>query len=290
MSRQTAPIQFSVIVPTRDEARNLPRLLSSLVSQEDVTFEVLVVDQDSCDATREIAKDLGCLVLPAPRSAFYSPPSRSRNLGAAASHGNYLVHLDADMELPDVLLLRRLRDHFDDGAEAIVLHEVDVAYGFWSRVKAVERMCYIGTSIESPRAVSRKVFHEIGGYDVDVSSGEDYLMAARLARHGVIARDHSLTLLHHTGSISLWSLLSKKFNYGRTVGVYVRRARSVGSPSAGGLLVLSVASYARHWRVALRDPAHYVGIAILRPLEGAAVIIGMGWSSLKKSGRRTKTG
>jgi chlorobactene glucosyltransferase len=47
--------RVSVVVPARDEARNLPRLLASLRALEGVDAEFLVVDGGSTDGSREIA-------------------------------------------------------------------------------------------------------------------------------------------------------------------------------------------------------------------------------------------
>src|SRR5215470_5993271 len=45
----------SVIVPARNEAENLPACLKSILVQDDVPFEVIVVDDNSTDKTFEIA-------------------------------------------------------------------------------------------------------------------------------------------------------------------------------------------------------------------------------------------
>src|SRR4051794_2133575 len=44
----------SIIVPARNEERNLPRLLPGLLSQRYPRYEVIVVDDQSNDATPEI--------------------------------------------------------------------------------------------------------------------------------------------------------------------------------------------------------------------------------------------
>lgn len=48
--------RVSIIVPARDEAHNLPRLLDSLLALDYPDFEVLVADGGSADATREVAR------------------------------------------------------------------------------------------------------------------------------------------------------------------------------------------------------------------------------------------
>src|SRR5438067_604497 len=45
----------SIVVPARNEAENLPRLLDSLVTQDYLPYEILVIDDASEDATAAIA-------------------------------------------------------------------------------------------------------------------------------------------------------------------------------------------------------------------------------------------
>ena len=48
--------RVSVIVPARNEEASLEACLQSLVTQESVSFEVIVVDDASSDGTRAIAE------------------------------------------------------------------------------------------------------------------------------------------------------------------------------------------------------------------------------------------
>src|SRR2546427_2291681 len=95
----------SVIIPTRDSSRTLPICLSSVRSQRDLNVEIVVVDQESRDITRKIAHEYGASVIDIKRTDTYIPPSRSRNVGFSKSSGNYVLHLDSDMELASPNLL-----------------------------------------------------------------------------------------------------------------------------------------------------------------------------------------
>jgi glycosyltransferase involved in cell wall biosynthesis len=276
---------FSVIVPTYNEERNLPRLLTSLASQKGVAYEVIVVDQQSTDQTTKIAADAGCIVLNRPRSAFYSPPAASRNAGAAASHGTFLVHLDADMELSHSDFLASLRDLFSHDTQAVIIHERDVATGYWARVKAVERLCYTGSPIESARAVTRTLFQQVGGYNAAISSGEDYDISHRYRFHTGINIDHALTLNHYTGRVPLSLLLRKKFSYGRTVNRYLSESRSTGGPSAFSLISIHMKCFLRRRDLLATDPVHFLGIFVLRALEFLAILTGLGFGTVARSGR-----
>ncbi|MDD5759339.1 MAG: TIGR04283 family arsenosugar biosynthesis glycosyltransferase [Desulfobulbaceae bacterium] len=84
---------ISIIIPTRNEAANLRATVER--AQQDSVLEIIVVDGNSTDQTRELAKQLGTTVLSA-------PPGRARqmNAGAALAKGNILLFLHADTLLP----------------------------------------------------------------------------------------------------------------------------------------------------------------------------------------------
>lgn len=92
---------FSVVIPTLNEERLLPKLLTSLSRQLDKDFEVIVVDGKSEDRTvkktEEFVKKLPELkvVLSDRRNVCFQ-----RNKGAAAAKGKFLVFFDADVTLP----------------------------------------------------------------------------------------------------------------------------------------------------------------------------------------------
>src|SRR5713226_422324 len=167
---------FGVVIPTYNEERNIERLLRSFQLQTNKNFSIVVVDQGSTDRTVELARSYGCAVIATRRPSFYSPPGRSRNLGAGSVQCRVLLHLDADMELETPDFLSNLEALIDHQHQAAIIHEHDVASGFWATCKAVERSCYFDTDMEAARAVTSELFSRVGGYDESISSGEDFFI------------------------------------------------------------------------------------------------------------------
>ena len=98
-----SPVRVSVIIPTRNEAAAIGRVLADLPT--DLVSEVLVVDSNSTDGTPEIAASLGARVIREPFGGY----GRACLTGlAAASTPDVVVFLDGDYsdrpaELPHLL-------------------------------------------------------------------------------------------------------------------------------------------------------------------------------------------
>lgn len=92
--------RVSVVIPARNEQDTLPTLLQSLRRLTVDVREVIVVDDDSQDATAAVARSGGARVLP----AGVPPPGWTGKAwacqsGARASSGELLLFLDADTDL-----------------------------------------------------------------------------------------------------------------------------------------------------------------------------------------------
>ncbi len=87
-------LSLSVIIPTLNEARNLPYLLADL-RKWDESIEILVIDGGSYDLTLKIATLYGAKVLTS------NMPNRGLQLtkGANIAKGNWLLFLHADSRL-----------------------------------------------------------------------------------------------------------------------------------------------------------------------------------------------
>lgn len=86
--------RISVIIPTLNEAHNLPKTLQS-VGRASEQLEIIVVDGGSTDGTLDVAKEHGC-------RAFLGNRGRAHqmNAGAAIATGETLLFLHADTLLP----------------------------------------------------------------------------------------------------------------------------------------------------------------------------------------------
>lgn len=91
------PPSIAIIIPARNEEANLPGLLTSLTNSIPCPTQILVVDDQSSDATAEIARAHGAEVLPAaPLPEGWTGKTWACHQGATATQSELLFFLDAD--------------------------------------------------------------------------------------------------------------------------------------------------------------------------------------------------
>ncbi len=92
---------FSIIIPTLNEEKYLPKLLEDLSNQTFKDFEVIVVDAESEDGTVQNALSFRKRI---PALSILKSKKRDvsyqRNLGSKKARGEWLIFMDADDRLP----------------------------------------------------------------------------------------------------------------------------------------------------------------------------------------------
>ena len=90
-------LEVSVIVPARNEEANLANCLGSLAGQPGLGYEIIVVDDNSTDRTRDIAAGFAIKVITAdPLPDGWSGKCNACWSGAKVAKGKWLLFTDAD--------------------------------------------------------------------------------------------------------------------------------------------------------------------------------------------------
>ncbi|WP_414054576.1 glycosyltransferase [Macrococcus equi] len=116
----TIPTQsrkVSVIIPARNEAHNLTKLLSSFDLSD--VYECIVVDDGSTDDTARIAKSLGAIVISFDNQSDWKGKSAACYRGAEAANGDILLFLDADTHFHDTKAIQRITTAYKGGLMSI---------------------------------------------------------------------------------------------------------------------------------------------------------------------------
>jgi len=113
--KHTAPPIIGVIMPTRNEAAALPKVLSAILPK---VAEVIVVDTASTDGTPEIAASMGARVVSEPRRGY----GRACLAGIAALSPaiDTVLFMDADASDRPEDLPRLLAPIIEGGAELVI--------------------------------------------------------------------------------------------------------------------------------------------------------------------------
>lgn len=247
----TKKILVSIIITTKNEEQVLARLLDSIKKQTFPNTEVIVVDNYSTDSTATIAEKYHV------RWYTFGPErSAQRNFGAKVAKGNFLLFLDADMELsPNVIKecieVFRIRKNIG----GIVIPERSIARNFWERVKAFERSFYNleGDAVtDAARFLEKDIFFKVGGYDETITGPEDWDLPENIQKKGYeIVRIKSI-IKHYERINSLFSLMRKKYYYGLKTNYYLKKQRvSIFSPKT--IYFLRPIFY-KNWRKLISHP------------------------------------
>jgi glycosyltransferase involved in cell wall biosynthesis len=278
--KKANPPLVSIIIPTRNSIRTIKNAFISVQNQTYPNIETIVVDQESTDGTFEISKSFTKNILTTKGDAFYSAPPISRNTGAKISNGKYLFHMDSDMELTHTVIYDCVNIlENSPGILAVKIHEKDVGKGFWTRAKILERKCYIGyDAIEAARFFRRDTFFKLDGYDEKLRSSEDWDLSKRVQKVGEIATCPSF-IKHHLGKLSYINQVKKKFNYGLTLDLFLKK-HNFNMKSEFQMVFRIV--YLQNIKLFLKDPVGTLGFLILRPSELLAYLLGIIWSRVNK--------
>ncbi len=173
---------LSIIIPALNEEKLLPATLAGLQCEKGV--EIIVVDGQSSDRTREIAAAAGARVL-------VSRPGRARqmNSGAAAARGEILLFLHSDTRLPTGFSRQVCRVASDPETAAGAFRLAIDAPGPGFRL--VEWLVNLRSGLfklpygDQALFLRRALFEQEGGFP-DLEMMEDFELVRRLRRQGGI--------------------------------------------------------------------------------------------------------
>lgn len=197
-----SPARFTVVIPAFNAVRTIGSSIRSVLQQTEQDFEVVVVDDGSTDDTSEYARSFAT----DPRVRVISQPNKgpsaARNTALAAARGSYVSMLDADdLWLPKYLeVMGGALDANQDAPFAYT--DAWVLDDGTGRIRRRSAMFYQRPPKTLPDAreffllllernfvytsvtVRRSVLDEVGGFDEDLSTGEDWDLWLRIVRRG----------------------------------------------------------------------------------------------------------
>lgn len=188
---------FSIIIPTLNEEKFLPRLLTSLKNQTEKNFEVIIVDGGSTDKTIQKAREYEKFI-PSLTIVFSEKQNVSyqRNLGAKIAQGDYLIFLDADSKVSPSFI-KKLKGTIKKTPGLIYLPKFipdiktpDITLLFELAYFLIEVSQYTPKpfSTGGEIIIRREIFHILGGFDEKLFLSEDHELLQRAKKFGITAR------------------------------------------------------------------------------------------------------
>lgn len=256
----------SVILTTKNEAKNIDRFFRSIKNQTYKKVETILVDNNSDDQTKTLAKKYTAKIY------NYGPErSAQRNYGASVAKGKYLLFLDADMELSPGVIEDCVGTQVRLNFKIITVPETTIGDGILPKVRRFEREMYMGEpDYEVPRFFERNLFFKYGGYDTKLTGPEDYDLPYRMGKKNKIGRAGEY-IFHNEEGLTLKKQLNKKYYYAKNGVLYASKHQRLVRVQ-GTILFRKV--YLKHWRKFLQHPILGIFFIVIRLLETIWAIAG----------------
>jgi len=192
--------QVSVIVPARNEEACLEDCLRSLLAQEGVECEVIVVDDGSTDRTREIAQSFAAVTVISAGElpVGWSGKCNAAWTGAKDARGEWLLFTDADTTHLLGSLARSLHEAQRDGLALLSYSPEQEIQGLvqWTVMPAIFSelaSTYPPNEVSDPKSkvaaangqyllISREAYDAVGGHQAVSSSLLEDLELAKLVK------------------------------------------------------------------------------------------------------------
>ena len=198
----------SVVIPTYNRRRLLPRAIESVLNQRSVQFELIVVDDGSTDGTESALAKSGYPRIRFLRHDVRAGVSEARNTGIKHANGTYLAFLDSDDEWLETYLERQL-GALNQEPEAAVSYARNWAHDCMAGVLRTSNQptprgeVYLdllngwsphGTSVF---VATRQAVLEVGLFDKNLHGFQDWDLWLRLARRFRFAAVEDRLVIHH---------------------------------------------------------------------------------------------
>lgn len=200
---------ISFIIPTLNEELYLEDTLKN-ISRYLGSHEIIISDGGSTDRTIEIARKYTDKIIVHKQSHRQTIPE-GRNAGAFASHGSYIVEIDADTRFNDINdFFHILISRFENNKKLVaattwfrVYPDKEtipdrLVYGFTGLLSLVINNYLEGgaTSGGEFQMMRRDAFMQVDGYNEKLIAMEDNDLFIRMSKLGLIHFANNLTIYH----------------------------------------------------------------------------------------------
>lgn len=235
---------ISIIIPVKNGQKTIKKCLDSLKKLNYANYEIIAVDDNSSDGTRQILNSYpGLQVI----ETSGVGPSGCRNLGIKLSKGEYLAFTDADCIVHPEWLNELHKGFVEEAIEACLVvgvggdqqspaDETEFGKLVQAFLKTVGFVAdYVKSRTSQTSQISqtshnptcnvmyrREVFDKVGGFLEELWPGEDVELDCRVKKIGKLIYN-PLAIVYHYRPDKLWGFCKMMERYGEAQGFLVRR-------------------------------------------------------------------
>lgn len=270
----------SVIIPTYNSSRTLEKSLISIKNQHYENIEILVIDNNSKDNTKEIA-------IKYTPNVFNKWPERTaqKNYWIEKANWEYFLIIDGDMSIDKELIQDCIEKISQDKKWAwVCIPVVDTWKSFWTKVIAYERSFYKWTDVEAARFLKADLVKKVWWYK-NIIFYEEFIVPQEIAKLWYNVKIHADYNIYHDYDdfIFIWNL-KKKFYYGKSLDEYKKKVKEIWIQETWNNQMWIINRY----MIFLKNkrfyskPLLWIWVLILKTLEFWSWVLGLIFSKIKK--------
>ncbi|MGF2684932.1 glycosyltransferase family 2 protein [Marinobacter sp. DUT-3] len=184
--------KVSVVMPTHNRAKELPRSVGSVLSQSFRDFELIIIDDASTDNTEEVIHGFKDSRITYKKLEENVGGAEARNVGVRLAETDIIAFHDSDDEW---------RPHKLEKSMSVINEDCGIGVVFSSYIKVNGRQCYIMPNVKffdqsksfssllkrnvvgTPTLVVRKsLISRVEGFDPQMARYQDWELAIRLSK------------------------------------------------------------------------------------------------------------
>ncbi|MGB9911211.1 MAG: glycosyltransferase [Microgenomates group bacterium] len=232
MKNKNLPL-VSVVITTKNEEKNIGNCLESIKAQSypSQKIEIIVVDNNSEDKTKEVAKKYTLKVYNYPsesdvkKKKIINFRGAQLNFGVKKSRGEIIFFPDADMTFDKKLIEEIVELIREKKFDALFIPERVIGRGIFGKIRDFERSFYNQTCIDAVRAIKKSIFLKVGGFDEkNIAFGfDDWDFNKKIKSLEAKITITKNKIYHHEENLTLKKYLSKKRKYAITAKNYIKK-------------------------------------------------------------------
>lgn len=181
----------SIVIPAYNEEKYLFKTIEALSKLEtSIPLEIILVDNNSNDTTREIAESFGLKVI----EEKHKWTSYARQAGLMAAKGKYIFTTDADTIVPPTWIEKSMNYFHNNRSLTFLSGGLKFHWAHWLFYIAksvpilywkIRRKNHLSFFLVGANSVFlREAALKAGGYEAGINMGEDILLAQKMSRNG----------------------------------------------------------------------------------------------------------